>query len=294
MNDRRDTEISKCVEGALTNIQSRNVVSAFIKAFTDCFIKHFEGGKEIKSYVTEFSRVATKKLYNELKCRNIQNQLQQISAYLDTIYSQLTLLFDAVIRFRLVLHSRLSIDTKNPLLPLEISISWDPILNVPYIPASSLKGVVRTYLELNNIRDIDSIPIEVILGSASNSMSLIPSLIVFTDAYPVACSSTEQSLIDPDVVTPHYKEVNKCIDEVCVEPTPLVFPTLAKGVELSFIMAIDYGCDEIDKKCKLTSNTAMKIAEYVKKALETGIGSKTSVGYGRVKVNIIKQQPQIH
>ncbi|MFZ8782491.1 MAG: hypothetical protein ACO2OR_00680 [Desulfurococcaceae archaeon] len=30
--------------------------------------------------------------------------------------------------------SKLLVYTRNPFLPLEISLAWDPILNLPYIP----------------------------------------------------------------------------------------------------------------------------------------------------------------
>lgn len=293
MVDGQKSNLYNCFENSLRdlrNLYSRNVVSVITKLFMDCFLEVAEkGDREVEGYITKFSRFVVEKLYEEFKCSNIQGHLQQVSSYLETVYNELASIFDSVVMFKLVLQSRLSVGTRNPLLPLEISVEWDPILNVPYIPSSTLKGAVRAYLELNNVRDVDGVATEAIFGSSPGSRQLKPGLVVFTDAYPVACGMQTKSLLDPDIITPHYREASGCIDETCVKPTPLAFPTLARGVELRFVMAIDSGCSETREKCVLSLNTIMKIVEYVRRALEKGVGAKTSVGYGRIKAEIAKQ-----
>jgi CRISPR-associated protein Cmr6 len=159
-------------------------------------------------------------------------------------------------------------------MPLEIAISWDPVLNLPYIPSSSLKGAVRAWLEVNNVRRIDGVDIGDVFGRAGEKEAHI-SLAVFTDAYPVSCVN---KLIEPDVISPHYK--GEDIAEVDANPVPLVFPTIAPGTTMKFILALRFS---LDNKQLLDPQKAVNIAQHVVKALENGVGAKTSVGYGRVR-----------
>uniref|UniRef100_A0A7J2U137 Type III-B CRISPR module RAMP protein Cmr6 n=1 Tax=Ignisphaera aggregans TaxID=334771 RepID=A0A7J2U137_9CREN len=155
-----------------------------------------------------------------------------------------------------------------------MAIAWDPLLNLPYIPASSLKGTARAWLELNNYKSIEGVDLDDIFGSSTREKAHI-SLAIFTDAYPVSCLNR---LVEPDVITPHYSGDN--IAEVDVNPTPLVFPTIAPGVTMKFILALRFS---LDNKQLLDPQKAVNIAQHVVKALENGVGAKTSVGYGRVR-----------
>ena len=61
--------------------------------------------------------------------------------------------------------SKLLVYTGNPFLPLEISLAWDPILNLPYIPSSTIKGAVRSWIELYVGKSVDGVSLEEIFGS---------------------------------------------------------------------------------------------------------------------------------
>jgi CRISPR-associated protein Cmr6 len=269
--ERRD--FRTCIEEELGDLVNRNALSALIRAFTLCYSLYHEG-KEGVSYVPEFSKVASKRLSESFSCGKARPLLEEADKHLKTLFNELSNAFDAVFTVNMTLTSRLAIYTRNPFMPLEIAISWDPVLNLPYIPSSSLKGAVRAWLEVNNVRRIDGVDIDDIFGRAGEKEVHI-SLAIFTDAYPVSCVN---KLIEPDVISPHYK--GEDIAEVDVNPVPLVFPTIAPGTTMRFLLALRY---RVEGRQLLDPQKAISIAQHVVKALEGGVGAKTSVGYGRVK-----------
>ncbi|AFA39115.1 CRISPR type III-B/RAMP module RAMP protein Cmr6 [Pyrobaculum oguniense TE7] len=147
-----------------------------------------------------------------------------------------------------------------------MGISWHPVLNLPYIPASSLKGAARAYAEVNNIRPCGKAPEEV-FGSPTGA-----GLVELTDAYPVKCGD---KLIEPDIINPHYREAEGAIGEADASPTPLLFPAVARGVVFRFFIAPRA---EADGKC-LTD-----VLDVIRGALTEGIGAKTRLGYGVLKL----------
>jgi CRISPR-associated protein Cmr6 len=264
-----------CVREALSDLSSKNVISALTKAFVNCYevFRKSEGGESRVSYVTGFSREASIKLYEEFKCPKIGELLRMASSYIYSLASTMKDYFDAVFLIKATLLSRLTIGTSDPTLPLEISIYWDPILNLPYVPSSSIKGLVRAYLKSYVGQEFSGELLDRVFGTEVNS-----GLAVFTDAYPVKCSG--ESLVEPDVVTPHYGEVREAIDEASSSPVPLVFPTVARGVTLAMIVAFRYSGSSV-----LDTTTVLKLTEKIGEALEQGIGARTGVGYGRARVS---------
>ena len=267
----------ECVREELTGIVSKNVISALVKAFVHCYSRFEEcgGGKRV-SYVTGFSREASVKLYEEFRCPKVKGLMDAAEHYLRSLANIMRDSFDAVFLIRATLQSRLTVSTRNPALPLEISISWDPVLNLPYIPSSSIKGLVRAYVETYGGAELDEALVREVFGSQGSS-----GLVVFTDAYPVECSG--ESLVEPDVLTPHYSEVRKAIDEASSSPTPLVFPTIARNVTLAMVVA--FRCDR-GSSSALDCAKVLKLSEKIRKALEQGIGARTSIGYGRARVSL--------
>ena len=261
-----------CVEQELGDLINRNALSALIRAFISCYSLYQEDGKGAK-YIPEFSKKASKRLSESFSCDKAKPLLGEADNYIKTLFTELSKTFDAVFTVNMTLASRLSIYTRNPFMPLEITIAWDPVLNLPYIPSSSLKGAVRAWLEINNVRSIDGVDIDDIFGKTGKESHT--SLAIFTDAYPTTCTN---KLIEPDVISPHYK--GEEIAEVDVNPVPLVFPTIAPGTTMKFILALKFSLDD---KQLLDPRKAIDIAQQVAKAIENGIGAKTSIGYGRVR-----------
>jgi len=253
--------LKKCVEEVRLEPARVNVVSATSRAFVECYLK-----TRVDDYIAHFSRLVSEAIYRAFECGRISEILTETSKRLDTIASSLAEthhIFD----MRLTTDSRLVIDTRNPIFPLEISIAWDPMLNVPFIPSTSLKGRARAYFELNNV-EVDGLKTYELFGTQSSE-----GVVLFTDAYPVSCRG--KHLVEPDVLTPHYSEARYAIDEASASPVPIVFLTVSPRVTFRFLIAID-------KKFK--AETSVKVANEISKALSTGVGAKTAVGYGRLKV----------
>jgi CRISPR-associated protein Cmr6 len=91
--------------------------------------------------------------------------------------------------------------------------------------------------------------------------------LVITDALP-----TSSAAVEPDVITPHYKE--KVVREDQAEPTPLVYPVVKPGATFDFFVA----SRSIEAQC------AKEIYSLFKEALAEGLGAKTRLGYGIVKL----------
>jgi len=123
-------------------------------------------------------------------------------------------------------------------VPFEVGLSFDPILNVPFISGSSLKGAFRhallelikkgpvkknTHKEAINAESIANI----IFGSEKWS-----GLVGVTDAYPVK-PGINGLIFEPDVITPHYPGA---MTELDVNPNPISFLTIARDLVFEFFI----------------------------------------------------------
>jgi CRISPR-associated protein Cmr6 len=264
-------------------LSTSNVISAFSRALIECFlecIEHQCGVSSLERFTSLFSKEASERLKRAYSCPAVRNLLEESHKRVTEAYARAREIFGAAFLLVGKLQSRMLIHSKSPTLPLDISLAWDPTLNIPYIPSSSVKGVVRTYFEVFNV-DVDGLMVSDIFGDQERV-----GYVIFLDAYPVTC---EKTLIDVDVITPHYVESAGQIDETSVRPTPIVFPTIAPGTTIYFPIAIDVRRVEEtvseSKLRKLREKTTLdKLIDNIMKALETGIGAKTSLGYGYIKI----------
>ncbi len=255
-------------------LTSCNAISALSMAFIECFLECRESGcgiVDLESFVSYFNRVVSERLSRAYSCDRVKGLLKESRRHIEEIYWSIGKVFGSALMLCGKLKSRLSIHTRSPILPLDISLAWDPILDLPYIPASSIKGVVRSYFKNKEIK-IDNLGVDNLLGEGEEKGHV--GYVIFLDAYPVDCEST---LLEPDVITPHYKEA---MDETSVRPTPIVFPTIAPGTKICFPIAIN------TKQNKRLGNMSIvnKLIKSIAEALEEGIGAKTSLGYGRIKI----------
>jgi CRISPR-associated protein Cmr6 len=160
----------------------------------------------------------------------------------------------------------LAIGLRNPYMePLEVSISWDPYINLPYIPATSLKGAVASLAWMNNSKLYD-------LLSKKDEASPI----IFLDAYPVEILN--KGLLALDIINPHYREVEGRISEPESRPTPLRFLVVSRGVAFRIIVYV--------ARRWLTPHRPLDLEglrSLIMDTLSRGIGAKTSIGYGRFK-----------
>ncbi len=273
-------------------LASSNVISALTLAFINCFREVVEEGeskvagkesKVIENFVSYFNSIASEKLMLAYDCSRVRSLLEESRRYMVEVYEKARSIFGSSFIIIGRLESRLLVHARSPTLPLDISLAWDPVLNLPYIPASTVKGVVRSYLTMNNVT-VEGLSVDDLLGEAERLAHV--GYIVFFDAYPVGC---EKTLVEPDVITPHYSEVEERVDEASVKPKPIVFPTIAPGTTIYFPVAVNVNLAKRlkgeGKIAKLAEgNTVNEILEHVQRALEIGIGAKTSLGYGRVKI----------
>jgi CRISPR-associated protein Cmr6 len=266
-------------------VLASNVISALSMAFTECFNEVVERGRpeDIEVFVSHFNRVASERLRWAYKCDRVKSLLEESKRHVVEVYERARSIFGSSYLIVGRLESRLLIHTRSPTLPLDISLAWDPVLNLPYIPASTVKGVVRAYLTMGNIT-VEGLSVDDLLGEAGKLAHV--GYTVFFDAYPVGC---EKTLVEPDVITPHYSEVEWRVDETSAKPRPIVFPTIAPGTTIYFPIAINVnlakrlkGRSEVAKLVE--GDAVSKILEHVQRALQIGIGAKASLGYGRVRI----------
>ncbi len=160
----------------------------------------------------------------------------------------------------------------------ETSMTLHHIYGFPYIPASAVKGVVRSWIitEIFNQVEADAEKDEgfkSIFGSQDNQGN-----VWFLDAFP-----TSAPKIKVDVMNPHYGEYYQGQKPPAdyLSPIPIPFLTV-EDTPFQFIIGIKEKDNSPIKTGKFSDKTPLDVAnEWLKKALtEHGIGAKTAVGYG--------------
>jgi len=184
----------------------------------------------------------------------------------------------------------------------ETSMSLHHIYGIPYIPASAIKGVVRSYiitelfgedengsLDLKNAesRALDTQWFCDIFGSPKKSFykEARKGKIIFFDAFP---QSNPQ--IKPDVMNPHYApyysdSLGKVPPADYHNPKPIFFLTV-EDAEFIFVIGINEKDNNPIQQGKFSGEDPLSVAcKWMEKALnDHGIGAKTAVGYGYMKV----------
>lgn len=173
-------------------------------------------------------------------------------------------------------------------LIFEVGLFFDPILNVPYIPGSSLKGAVRaSYFVILRHRGYSEKDAESECNLLFGSHPAGASWVGFTDAYPTKAGKNEYILY-PDIMTPHYKKNVKT--ELDVKPDPLSFLTVAPGTHFRFFV--------FQKRQRPSRADVRSILERLAPeekglglldlslllALKQGIGAKTMLGYSTFEI----------
>ena len=197
----------------------------------------------------------------------------------------------------LTLVDRLAIGLGNESI-YETGISFHHIYGIPYIPASSIKGVVRNYFldryfqltdkeitENNERTDKDKITPEkkafqdagfcFLFGADKDSITgARQGAIVFMDSFP-----DENLNIEPDIVNPHYKDYYDDIEGKTppgdwMNPVPIIFLT-ATGAIFEFTI--------LGKKYKdmPLHNITYKTIDEQGRPLEKTIGENTWIENGQ-------------
>ncbi|MBA4603662.1 type III-B CRISPR module RAMP protein Cmr6 [Thermoactinomyces sp. AMNI-1] len=153
--------------------------------------------------------------------------------------------------------------------PVENGVNWHPTLGVPFLPGSSVKGVVRAWAESYN--KVDEKTITRIFGPKELEKSA--GSVIFFDALP-----TRHVRLAMDIMTPHHSNYYQGKTKNPHEwetPNPIPFLAVDEGQTFVFAIAPRRLQDQED---------LVQVEHWLKEALETmGAGAKTAVGYGRFK-----------
>lgn len=152
--------------------------------------------------------------------------------------------------------------------PVENGFLWHHTLAVPYLPGSSVKGMVGAWVEHWQGKRDDR---QQLLGSQQAVGE-----VMFFDALPL-----KPVRLKADVMTPHYTDYyqNGEAPGDWISPVPIPFLAVREGATFCFAVVPRRPSDEAREHCET-------IRSWLEKALEwIGIGAKTSVGYGRFVQN---------
>jgi CRISPR-associated protein Cmr6 len=142
----------------------------------------------------------------------------------------------------------------------EVGLEFDPYLNLPVIPGSSVKGALRSAWKALALGVEDE---KKVFGGEGGMGGC-----VFSDALPIEPNS-DGFILYPDVITPHYR--NDEVDEREATPKPVTYLSIAPGVKFGFIIGIDRA---------MSSDLVDKLRQAFIFAMRMGLGAKTSIGYG--------------
>jgi len=148
--------------------------------------------------------------------------------------------------------------------PVENGFAWHHTLGVPYLPGSSVKGMVRAWARL--WKKVNDDEINRIFGPKSAGSV---GSVVFLDALPIRPVE-----LKAEIMTPHYGPYYQGEEPPADwhSPVPIPFLAVAEGQEFLFGVV----------PRKNASEDCEKAIGWMKEALEViGAGAKTAVGYGR-------------
>jgi len=152
--------------------------------------------------------------------------------------------------------------------PIENGFAWHPTLGAPYLPGSSIKGMLRAWAIMDEQRGVA----DKILGcqeSPEGTNGQVGMVILF-DAIPLGPVKLEV-----DVMTPHYADYYGvgAVPGDWLSPIPIPFLVVPAGTAFQFGIAPRTA----DEKEHLKT-----VEGWLKSALQwLGAGAKTAVGYGR-------------
>lgn len=156
--------------------------------------------------------------------------------------------------------------------PFETGFTWHRTLGAPYLPGSSVKGLIRAWAEDWGAADPDEV--KRLFGDTDTEGA--GALIVF-DAFPIEVPKLELDIMNPHY-GPYYQDQSSSIPPADYHsPVPVFFLTVAAKTTFEFALAPRRPRDH---KGKDAMEAGLKL---LREALETlGSGGKTAVGYGRM------------
>ncbi|BCU68783.1 type III-B CRISPR module RAMP protein Cmr6 [Stygiolobus caldivivus] len=180
----------------------------------------------------------------------------------------------------------------------ETGLVWDLALNLPYIPGSVIKGVLRSYMTdlcnkneecISYVYEIFGVPekdihrgenVEIYVTGLDASSSLL----VVLDSYPIK----GERLLTGDITTPHYfKRGGAVKNEYEVSPKPSLRVAINEGVTFRFVVGIHQDALPLFQEWASYlgyKSGGMSFLLPLFYAFKQGIGAKTSRGYGEFEL----------
>jgi CRISPR-associated protein Cmr6 len=163
--------------------------------------------------------------------------------------------------------------------PIENGFIWHHTLGTPFLPATSVKGLVRAYAETwcPPEQKPDPATLARIFGPHTADAASGVGSVIFLDAIPTAPVP-----LKADVMTPHYgpyyqDTTGRTVPGDWHSPTPIPFLTVADGAKFIFTLLPRPGASHAKSDCA----TAFRLLTDA--LAELGAGAKTATGYGRFK-----------
>lgn len=169
----------------------------------------------------------------------------------------------------------------------KLGMEFDYTTGLPIIPASSVKGVLRSafpsqyegedaesrkeYIKdiLNEVGisvDVEELELNIFEGVKDGRRMSVYNRDVFYDAVISVKENVDKQILTEDYITPHKEELKN--------PTPIKFLKIASGIQLEFRFKLT------DMDGKIDKNKKKDVFKRI--LLDLGIGSKTNVGYGKL------------
>ena len=312
----------------------RNIISEGYLTFVRSVTEHFKGsdirskiGKKYKEFLSETKLEIVEeisRLTKPLIAMGTGRPQGVLSGYISQRNSVIKNTLEAngeyVWEVKMETASRLAINLSGGVFHsiFEIGVSLDPILGIPFIPSTSIKGAWRhaVWIILSNLSPDNADTL------VKDFFDDVPVVVKVFDAYPIHINSDGGYLVIPDILNPHYTSSTR--NELDVSPTPIIHLTIPRGIVFGTVIGIDVEAlsrsfDEstakneeerrrIRERRERWEDLKNKLAERLNRshdginglkntilvilkaglilAGKMGIGAKTSVGYSRLEVEI--------
>jgi len=163
--------------------------------------------------------------------------------------------------------------------PVENGFAWHQSLGTPYLPGSSVKGIVRSWAKVWE-EEADEVVNRIFGPRGSDSASV--GSVIFLDSIPV-----DQVQLKSDVMTPHYGPYYQGNEPPADWHNPVPVPFLVVDSKQDFLFGLlpRRPTEWQDKE------DCQKAVGWLKLALKyVGGGAKTAAGYGRFE-QIVPRSP---
>lgn len=166
---------------------------------------------------------------------------------------------------------------------LDKLIVRNPLTNSPYIPGSSLKGKMRSLVEIANGESVDGNPSNnpnsragALFGVAGDNDSSHPSRLIVRDA-PLDEEAFKNDIGNTELPYTETK-TEVTINRITAKANPRTFERVPAGAKFNFEMILNVFEGENEAQLKATLNQAIQLLQ------DDYLGGQGSRGYGQVEI----------